>query len=172
MPHPAPLITAPVTWDEALDRLAATLRVHAARTRTSSTSSGRSSNEAGFLLQLLARALGTNYVNNCSYYCHQASSVGLGASVGTGTATVRLEDVEHSDLFILIGGNPASNHPRLMRSLMSLRRRGGHVIVINPAREVGLVNFRVPSRPAQPAVRDRRSPATTCSRTSAATSRC
>jgi len=47
----------------------------------------------------------------------------------------------------LIGGNPASNHPRLMRSLMSLRRRGGHVIVINPAREVGLVNFRVPSDP-------------------------
>ena len=34
-----------------------------------------------------------------------------------------------------------------MRSLMSLRRRGGHVIVINPAREVGLVNFRVPSDP-------------------------
>ncbi|MEO7272712.1 MAG: molybdopterin dinucleotide binding domain-containing protein, partial [Vicinamibacterales bacterium] len=48
---------------------------------------------------------------------------------------------------ILIGGNPASNHPRLLRSLMSLRRRGGHVIVINPAKEVGLVNFRVPSDP-------------------------
>ena len=37
-----------------------------------------------------------------------------------------------ADLFVLIGGNPASNHPRLMRSLMTIRRRGGHVIVINP----------------------------------------
>ena len=52
-----------------------------------------------------------------------------------------------ADLFILIGGNPASNHPRLLRSLMSLRRRGGNVIVINPAKEVGLVSFRVPSDP-------------------------
>ena len=69
--------------------------------------SGRSSNEAGFLLQFLARAFGTNYVNNCSYYCHQASGVGLTASLGTGTATVQLEDVERSDLYVLIGGNPS-----------------------------------------------------------------
>lgn len=136
----------PVSWDEALDRLAITLRSTPPE-RSFFYSSGRSSNEAGFLLQLLARAFGTNNVNSCSYYCHQASSVGLGASVGTGTPTVQLDDLEHSDLFILIGGNPASNHPRLLRSLMSLRRRGGHVIVINPAKEVGLVNFRVPSDP-------------------------
>jgi molybdopterin-dependent oxidoreductase alpha subunit len=107
--------------------------------------SGRSSNEAGFVLQLFARLYGTNYVNNCSYYCHQASGVGLGGSLGTGTATLTLEDVEGTDLFFLIGGNPASNHPRLMSSLMKVRRRGGHVIVINPVKEVGLVNFSVPS---------------------------
>src|SRR5205085_4428668 len=75
----------------------------------------------------------------------QASGVGLGESLGTGTATVTLEDVESADLFILIGGNPASNHPRLMRTLMGVRRRGGHVIVINPVKEIGLVKFRVPS---------------------------
>ncbi|MBX3443763.1 MAG: FdhF/YdeP family oxidoreductase [Planctomyces sp.] len=107
--------------------------------------SGRSSNEAAFLLQLFARLYGTNYVNNCSYYCHQASGVALNQALGTGTATVTLEDVEDTDLFILIGGNPASNHPRLMRTLMNIRRRGGHVIVINPIRELGLVNFSVPS---------------------------
>ena len=45
----------------------------------------------------------------------------------------------------LIGGNPASNHPRLMRTLMTIRRRGGEVIVINPVVETGLVNFSVPS---------------------------
>src|SRR5207237_7177032 len=73
------------------------------------------------------------------------SGVGLNAALGTGTATVTLDDVEHADLFVLIGGNPASNHPRLMRSLMQLRRRGGHVIVVNPLKEVGLVNFSVPS---------------------------
>ena len=84
---------------------------------------------------------------------------------------MQLEDVERSDLYVLIGGNPASNHPRLMRSLMALRRRGGQVIVINPAKEVGLVNFRVPSDPRS-LLFGSRSPASTCSRTSAATSRC
>jgi len=107
--------------------------------------SGRSSNEAGFLFQLLARLYGTNYVNNCSYYCHQASGAGLTKSLGSGTATIDLEDLDQCDLFFLIGGNPASNHPRLMRTLMQIRRRGGTVIVINPVREVGLVNFSVPS---------------------------
>jgi molybdopterin-dependent oxidoreductase alpha subunit len=135
-----------VSWDEALDRVAVRLRASGPG-RSFFYASGRSSNEAGFLLQLLARAFGSNDVNNCSYYCHQASSVGLNFALGTSTATVQLEDVESTDLYILIGGNPASNHPRLLRSLMALRRRGGHVIVVNPAREIGLVNFRVPSDP-------------------------
>lgn len=133
-----------ISWEEAFERLAARLKA-AGPSRSFFYASGRSSNEAGFLLQLFARVFGTNYVNNCSYYCHQASGVGLAASVGAGTGTIRLEDLEHADLYILIGGNPASNHPRLMRSLMLLRRRGGKVIVINPAKELGLVNFRVPS---------------------------
>jgi molybdopterin-dependent oxidoreductase alpha subunit len=133
-----------LSWNEALDRLARSLKA-AGPAHSFFYASGRSSNEAGFLLQMLARLFGTNYVNNCSYYCHQASSVGLMSALGSGFGTVRLKDLDHCDLYILMGGNPASNHPRLIRNLMSIRRRGGHVIVINPARETGLVNFRVPS---------------------------
>jgi len=108
-------------------------------------SSGRSSNEAAFLLQCVARVYGTNNVNNCSYYCHQASGVALQRAIGTSTATVSLDDLDHADLALIIGANPASNHPRLMTKLVELRRRGGHVIVINPLRELGLTRFRVPS---------------------------
>jgi molybdopterin-dependent oxidoreductase alpha subunit len=133
-----------IDWETALARLAERLR-SCSPEELFFYASGRSSNEAGFLLQLLARLLGTNYVNNCSYYCHQASGVGLNATLGTGTATLTLEDLEQTELFFLIGGNPASNHPRLMRSLMNIRRRGGQVVVINPLKEIGLVNFRVPS---------------------------
>jgi molybdopterin-dependent oxidoreductase alpha subunit len=133
-----------ISWDEALQRLADKLKA-AGPMRSFFYASGRSSNEAGFLFQLFARLFGTNYVNNCSYYCHQASGVGLGAAIGAGTGTIQLDDLDHADLYILIGGNPASNHPRLMRSLMMLRRRGGKIIVINPVKELGLVNFRVPS---------------------------
>jgi len=133
-----------VSWDDALERLANKLK-SCTPDEVFFYASGRSSNEAGFLLQLFARLFGTNYVNNCSYYCHQASGVGLTGTIGTGTATVTLEDVENTDLFFLIGGNPASNHPRLMRTLMNIRRKGGQIIVINPVKEVGLVNFSVPS---------------------------
>ncbi|NDC63587.1 MAG: histidine kinase, partial [Planctomycetia bacterium] len=136
----------PIGWDDALARIAAKLR----RTVPEETFfyfSGRSSNEAGFLLQLFARLYGTNHVNNCSYYCHQASGVGLASVIGTGAGTVKLDDMEHADIVFLIGGNPASNHPRMMRTLMMVRRRGGKVVVVNPIVETGLVNFSVPSDP-------------------------
>ncbi|ELP32238.1 FdhF/YdeP family oxidoreductase [Rhodopirellula baltica] len=135
-----------ITWEEAFDTIAGKL-ASLSPEETFWYFSGRSSNEAGFLLQLLARVYGTNNVNNCSFYCHQASGVGLQSSVGSGTATIQLEDLEKSDCVFLIGGNPASNHPRLMTSLMHVRRRGGKVIVINPVEETGLVTFRIPSDP-------------------------
>lgn len=134
----------PITWDEALKRIASKLKALSAD-ETFWYFSGRSSNEAGFLLQLFARLYGTNNVNNCSYYCHQASGVGLTSVTGSGTATILLDDIEQADLVFLIGGNPASNHPRLMTTLMHVRRRGGRVIVVNPVVETGLVNFKVPS---------------------------
>ncbi|RCS54167.1 histidine kinase [Bremerella cremea] len=136
----------PITWEEAFGRIVGKLKSLAAD-QTFWYFSGRSSMEAGFLLQLFARMYGTNNVNNCSYYCHQASGVGLSTTIGSGTATIVLEDVEHADLVFLIGGNPSSNHPRLMSTLKHVRRRGGEVIVINPVVETGLVNFRVPSDP-------------------------
>ncbi|HEV3021213.1 MAG TPA: molybdopterin-dependent oxidoreductase, partial [Pirellulales bacterium] len=134
----------PISWNEALERIAAKL-AEVVPDQTFWYASGRSSNEAGFLLQLFARLYGTNNVNNCSYYCHQASGVGLSRALGVGTATVALDDVEGADLVFLIGGNPASNHPRLMRTLMQLGRNGDQVIVVNPMVETGLVNFSVPS---------------------------
>ncbi|MBC7475450.1 MAG: FdhF/YdeP family oxidoreductase, partial [Candidatus Sericytochromatia bacterium] len=134
----------PVSWDFVIGKIIEKLKVTDAN-KTFFYSSGRSSNEAGFLLQLFARVYGTNNVNNCSFYCHQASGEGLKTTIGSGTATIQLDDIEHTDLIFVIGANPASNHPRFVRELMLCRRRGGNVIVINPAKELGLVKFAVPS---------------------------
>ena len=136
-----------IPWSEALERAAGALRA-TPPAQALFYSSGRSSNEAAFLLQCFARVFGTNNVNNCSYYCHQASGVGLGLAIGSGTATVTHEDLEHADFALVLGANPASNHPRLISRLVDIRRRGGSVVVINPFREAGLVRFRIPSRPA------------------------
>ena len=131
-------------WSEALDAAGAAFR--AARPEEVFVySSGRASNEAAFLLQLVARAFGTANVHNCSFYCHQASGVALGQVYGSGTASITLDDFAEADLVLVAGANPASNHPRLVTQLMHLKRRGGRVVVVNPLRELGLVRFRVPS---------------------------
>lgn len=134
----------PMQYDEAMQICADRLDA-AAPERSFFYASGRSSNEAAFLLQLLARLYGTNNVNNCSYYCHQASGVALTESIGTGMATVQYSDIEKADLIFVFGANPASNHPRFVKTLIHLRRRGGEVVVVNPAREPGMVKFASPS---------------------------
>lgn len=135
----------PITWEAALNHIESSLKT-TSPDRTAFYSSGRSSNEAAFLLQAFARVYGTNNVMNCSYYCHQASGVALKMAFGTGTATVELEDLSRCDLVVLLGANPASNHPRLMTQLANLRARGGRIIVVNPVRESPLETFHVPSQ--------------------------
>lgn len=133
-----------IDWDEALSKIIKAFK-QTNPDRSFFYASGRSSNEAAFILHLFARLYGTNNVNNCSYYCHQASGVGIGGMLGSGTATVELEDLKASDLIFVIGANPSSNHPRFLTELMHCRKRGGKVVIVNPAKEPGLVRFTVPS---------------------------
>jgi molybdopterin-dependent oxidoreductase alpha subunit len=133
-----------ISWDEALDLSGAALR-DAPPDEVFFYASGRSSNEAAFLLQLVARAYGSPNIHNCSHYCHAASGVALSQVYGSGTASIVLDDLEKADLAMVAGANPASNHPRVLSHLIRLRRRGGRVIVVNPLRELGLLRFRLPS---------------------------
>lgn len=112
-----------------------------------SYSSGRSSNEAAYLLQLLLRALGSNNLADCSDLCHAPSTIGLTRAFGSGTSMVNLEGLQHADGVVLVGSNAPANHPRLMNELIRLRERGGTVIVINPVLEAGLLKFGSPAFP-------------------------
>lgn len=136
----------PLDWDDAIQLAIERFRASSPK-RSFFYASGRSSNEAAFVLQLMARLYGSNNINNCSYFCHQATGDGLAQTIGTGTATVELADLGECDTVFLLGANPASNHPRLIHQLKNCRERGGKVIVINPAREPGLVKFAVPKSP-------------------------
>ncbi|MEO1466338.1 MAG: FdhF/YdeP family oxidoreductase, partial [Cyanobacteria bacterium J06633_1] len=115
--------------------------------RVASYSSGRSSNEAAFLLQLMMRALGSNNLADCSDLCHAPSTEGLKQIFGTGTSTVGLKELKQADCVVIAGSNAAYNHPRLMNELIKLRDRGGKVIAINPIMETGLVKFASPAFP-------------------------
>ncbi|MEL7476033.1 MAG: FdhF/YdeP family oxidoreductase, partial [Cyanobacteria bacterium J06555_12] len=134
-----------IGWDEIYDLT--TEAFQRSPERVASYSSGRSSNEAAYLLQLMMRALGSNNLADCSDLCHAPSSVALSTVFGSGTSMVSLEGLKQSDCVVLIGSNAPANHPRLMNELIQLRDRGGKVIVINPVREVGLVKFGSPAFP-------------------------
>lgn len=134
-----------ISWDEVYE--IAEIAFKKPSQRIASYSSGRSSNEAAFLLQLMMRSLDSNNLADCSDLCHAASTVGLKQMFGSGTSMVSLENLKQADCVVLIGSNAPANHPRLMNELIKLRERGGKVIVINPAIEVGLVKFASPAFP-------------------------
>jgi molybdopterin-dependent oxidoreductase alpha subunit len=134
-----------ISWEEVY--AIATAAFQKPPQRVASYSSGRSSNEAAFLLQLMMRAMGSNNLADCSDLCHSASTVGLKNVFGSGTSMVSLESLKQSDCVVLVGSNAPANHPRLMNELIQLRDRGGKVIVINPLIEVGLVKFASPAYP-------------------------
>lgn len=135
-----------ITWEELYQIAEAGFRK--APERVASYSSGRSSNEAAFLLQLMMRTLGSNNLADCSDLCHAPSTFGLKQMFGTGTSVVSLESLKQADCVVLAGSNASYNHPRLMNELIKLRDHGGKVIVINPVMEVGLVKFASPAFPA------------------------
>ena len=136
----------PISWEEVHDLLAVAFKTSTPE-RVASYSSGRSSNEAAFLLQLLMRARGSNNLADCSDLCHAPSSVGLTRVFGSGTSNVSLESLRQADGVVLVGSNAPANHPRLMNELIRLRERGGTVVVINPVIEGGLLKFGSPAFP-------------------------
>lgn len=137
-----------ISWEAAHTLMAAAFR--RPPERVASYSSGRSSNEAAFLLQLMMRLHGSNNLADCSDLCHRPSTTGLSATFGTGTSTVSLESLKESDCVVLMGSNAPANHPRLMNELIKLcDERNGRIIVINPVREIGLVKYGSPSFPVK-----------------------
>ncbi len=140
-----------IAWSELYDIVEAAFR--RSPDRLASYSSGRSSNEAAYLLQLMMRSLGSNHLADCSDLCHVASGVGLSRTFGSGTSMVSLESLKQADCVVLVGSNAPANHPRLMNELIQLRDRGGKVIIINPVVEVGLVRFASPAYPLKSLLR-------------------
>ncbi len=109
--------------------------------------SGRTSNEAAFLYQLFVRQFGTNNLPDCSNMCHESSGAALTETLGIGKGSVTLDDFNHTDLIIVMGQNPGTNHPRMLTALSEAKKKGSKIITINPLPEVGLMNYKDPQNP-------------------------
>ncbi|MDP3855486.1 FdhF/YdeP family oxidoreductase [Phenylobacterium sp.] len=140
---------APISWEDAFARVGAALRGLDDPNRAEFYASGRASNEAAFLYQLLGRKFGTNNFPDCSNMCHEPTSVGLPDSIGLGKGTVTLEDFDEADLILSFGHNPGTNHPRMMTTLRDAARRGAPILVFNPLKERALERFASPQDPVE-----------------------
>ncbi|MGE7138714.1 FdhF/YdeP family oxidoreductase [Luteibacter sp. NPDC031894] len=138
-----------IAWDEAFQRIGAALRALPDPNMAEFYTSGRASNEAAFLYQLFVREYGTNNFPDCSNMCHEATSVGLPQSVGSGKGTVTLDDFDHCDAIFCIGHNPGTNHPRMLSTLREASLRGVPIVVLNPLPERGLERFTSPQHPVE-----------------------
>ena len=137
---------APISWEQAFDKIAGALKKIPNPNRAIFYTSGRTSNEAAFLYQLLIRRYGTNNLPDCSNMCHESSGVALNESLGIGKGSVTLEDFYETDLILILGQNPGTNHPRMLTALQKAKANGAKIISINPLKEAGLLNFSHPQQ--------------------------
>jgi formate dehydrogenase major subunit len=124
------------TWEEALDL--ATKPLNALRQQHGPKSlagfgSAKGSNEEAYLFQKLVRTgFGSNNVDHCTRLCHASSVAALLEGVGSGAVSNPVRDVEHSDLIILIGSNPTSNHPVAATWMKNAAQRGTRIVLADP----------------------------------------
>jgi molybdopterin-dependent oxidoreductase alpha subunit len=138
-----------VSWVQAFAAIGQGLNALAHPDDAEFYASGRASNEAAFLYQLMGRKFGTNNFPDCSNMCHEPTSVGLPDSIGIGKGSVTLEDFDQADLILSFGHNPGTNHPRMMTTLRDAARRGAPILVFNPLRERALERFASPQDPVE-----------------------
>ncbi len=127
------------SWEEALgvvaERLTAIKR-DSGPSAIMGISSSRGTNEESYLLQKFMRAVvGTNNVDNCARVCHSPSVTGLTAVFGSGAATNPLEDIDETEVLLLVGCNPTEAHPVIgMRVRRAVLKKGVRLIVVDPRR--------------------------------------
>jgi molybdopterin-dependent oxidoreductase alpha subunit len=136
----------PIDWDAAYRLIADELNALDSPDEALFYTSGRTSNEAAFLYQLLVRSFGTNNLPDCSNMCHESSGTALVDSIGIGKGSVTVDDVEHADLIVIAGQNPGTNHPRMLSVLEKAKGNGAKIIAINPLPEAGLMRFKDPQK--------------------------
>ncbi|MCV7383690.1 FdhF/YdeP family oxidoreductase [Mycolicibacter longobardus] len=136
----------PIGWDDAYRLITAELNALDSPDEAVFYTSGRTSNEAAFVYQLLVRSFGTNNLPDCSNMCHESSGTALTESIGIGKGSVTVDDIEHADLILIAGQNPGTNHPRMLSVLEKAKANGARVVAINPLPEAGLIRFKDPQK--------------------------
>jgi formate dehydrogenase major subunit len=127
-----------VTWEKAIAHAASEfkrIQYQYGKDAVGGITSSRCTNEETFLVQKLIRAgFGNNNVDTCARVCHSPTGYGLGQTYGTSAGTQNFDSVEHTDVMVVIGANPAAAHPVFASRMKKRLRQGAKLIVIDPRR--------------------------------------
>ena len=136
----------PVSWERAFRIVADKLNGLDSPDQASFYTSGRTSNEAAFVYQLFVRAFGTNNLPDCSNMCHESTSLAMAETVGIGKSTIAYDDFEETELIIVMGQNPGTNHPRMLTALEDAKENGAQIVAVNPLPESSLKRYKNPQK--------------------------
>lgn len=97
--------------------------------------SGQMSLEAQYLANKLAKGyLRTQWIESNSRLCMASAGTGYKQSLGSDGPPGSYDDLDHADLFVVIGANMADCHPILFLRMMDRVRDGAKLVVIDPRR--------------------------------------
>ncbi|MFL9915727.1 sulfite reductase subunit alpha [Paraburkholderia fungorum] len=97
--------------------------------------SGQMSIEAQYLVNKLAKGfVGTNNIESNSRLCMASAGSGYKLSLGADGPPGSYDDIDHADLFFVIGANMADCHPILFLRMMDRVKAGAKLIVVDPRR--------------------------------------
>ncbi|MGH1336637.1 MAG: FdhF/YdeP family oxidoreductase [Aureispira sp.] len=136
-----------ISWEAAFQKMADQLNSLDSPNEAVFYTSGRTSNEAAFMYQVMAKQLGTNNMPDCSNMCHEPTGRGLSETLGIGKGSVVLKDLYEAELIVIMGQNPGTNHPRMLSALEKCKKNGGKIVSVNPLPEAGLECFVDPQSP-------------------------
>jgi assimilatory nitrate reductase catalytic subunit len=127
----------PVSWDDALDRVAAQLfaiRAEHGADAVGVFGGGGLTNEKAYLLGKFARvALRTANIDYNGRFCMASSAAANILAFGTDRGLpFPLADIPDTGVILIAGGNPAETMPPIMQYFDQQRRRGGKLIVADP----------------------------------------
>ena len=125
------------SWEEALGAAAAALNKIKAEHGPESLAffgSANCTNEENYLFQRFARTvLGTNNLDNGSSLYHAAARRGFHEAIGLPGINYPLKDLACTDLFLVVGADPASTAPLLSYEIKrAVTQRGARLILIDP----------------------------------------
>ena len=125
-----------ISWDEALDRVAAAFVDKAAQHGTETVWPYFYAGTMGLVqrdgIQRLRHAM--KYSRWFSTICVALSETGWISGVGAKRGVDLREAAEHADLVIIWGGNPVNTQVNVMAHAMAAKKRGAKLLVVDPYR--------------------------------------